>query len=229
MEEKIDTSAPVTICMAAGPDGEETFEKGCGKHLNLQCTQCTKEQEAKADGTKERVRVGAYRNTLTAARVPPWAGGILGRRPNHSQTVSTASTVELDTDFKISDFHSKQGLQTAHLEAVQRPGTLFSSVSRVHLECTSRKSLTALHGCWVGAQKWCPEFKTPPGLAALKLVYSPDDRIRHSMSCALNACGMEHFRVGHFGAYHHKRMLGITRDGEAGVFATSACWEHSKG
>ena len=40
---KTDTSAPMDICMAAGTDGEEAFEEGYGKHLILQCKQCTKE------------------------------------------------------------------------------------------------------------------------------------------------------------------------------------------
>ena len=61
---KIYTSAPLETGMAAGADGEETFKEGCGKHLNLQCMQCkqcTREQ-AKVDGTEERVPVGAYNN-----------------------------------------------------------------------------------------------------------------------------------------------------------------------
>ena len=44
-------------------------EKGTEDHLSLQCKQCTREQEAKVDGTEERVPVGAYRNTSTAALV----------------------------------------------------------------------------------------------------------------------------------------------------------------
>ena len=67
--EEIDTSAPMEIGMAAGADGEEAFEEGYGKHLNLQCKQCTREQEAKVDGTEERDPVGAYRSTSTAAKV----------------------------------------------------------------------------------------------------------------------------------------------------------------
>ena len=51
---KTDTSAPMDIGMAAGTDGEEAFEEGCGKHLILQCKQCTREQEPKVDGVEER-------------------------------------------------------------------------------------------------------------------------------------------------------------------------------
>ena len=66
---KIDTSAPMEIGMASGTDGEETFEEGRGRHLNLQCRQCTREQEPNVDGTEDRVPVGAYRNTSTAAKM----------------------------------------------------------------------------------------------------------------------------------------------------------------
>ena len=41
---KIGTSLPMEIGMAAGGNGEETFEEGYGKHLNLQCKQGTREQ-----------------------------------------------------------------------------------------------------------------------------------------------------------------------------------------
>ena len=44
-------------------------KKGAEKHLNLQCKQCTREQEGKVDGAEERVPVGAYRSTSTAAKV----------------------------------------------------------------------------------------------------------------------------------------------------------------
>ena len=54
---KIDTSAPMQIGLAAGTDGEETFEEWYGKNLNLQCKQCTREQEAKEDGTEEGSRL----------------------------------------------------------------------------------------------------------------------------------------------------------------------------
>ena len=52
---KIGTSAPMDIGMAAGTDGEEAFEERYGKHLILQCKQCTREQEPKVDGVEERV------------------------------------------------------------------------------------------------------------------------------------------------------------------------------
>ena len=41
---KLDTSAPMEIGMAAGADGEETFEEGFGKHLNLQREQGNRRQ-----------------------------------------------------------------------------------------------------------------------------------------------------------------------------------------
>ena len=44
-------------------------KKGTEKPLNLQCRQCTREQEPKVDGTEERVPVGVYGKTSTAARV----------------------------------------------------------------------------------------------------------------------------------------------------------------
>ena len=44
-------------------------KKGTEKHLNLQCKQCTREQEPKVDGMAARVPAGVYRNTSTAARV----------------------------------------------------------------------------------------------------------------------------------------------------------------
>ena len=44
-------------------------KKGTEKHQNLQCKQCTREQEAKVDGTEERVPVEAYTRTSTAAKV----------------------------------------------------------------------------------------------------------------------------------------------------------------
>ena len=44
-------------------------KKGTARHPNLQCKQCTREQEAKADGKEERVPVGAYRSTSAAAKV----------------------------------------------------------------------------------------------------------------------------------------------------------------
>ena len=47
---KIDTSAAMEIGMAAGTDGEAAFDGGTEKHPNLQCKQCTREQEPKADG-----------------------------------------------------------------------------------------------------------------------------------------------------------------------------------
>ena len=36
---------------------------------NLHCKQCTRGQEAKVDGTEERVQVGVYRSTSTATKV----------------------------------------------------------------------------------------------------------------------------------------------------------------
>ena len=54
--------------MAAGTDGEETFEKGNGKASEL-AEQCAREQEPKVDGVEERVPVGAYRSTSTAETV----------------------------------------------------------------------------------------------------------------------------------------------------------------
>ena len=54
--------------MAAGADGEETFDEGYGKASEL-AVQATKEQEAKVDGTEHRVPDGAYRSTSTAAKV----------------------------------------------------------------------------------------------------------------------------------------------------------------
>ena len=60
---KTDTSAPMDIGMVAGTDGEEAFEEGYGKHLILQCKQCTKEQELKVDGVEERVRVAVHNRT----------------------------------------------------------------------------------------------------------------------------------------------------------------------
>ena len=42
-------------------------KKGAERHLNLQCKQCTR--EAKVDGTEERVPLGAYRSTASAAKV----------------------------------------------------------------------------------------------------------------------------------------------------------------
>ena len=60
---KIDTSAPMDIGMAAGTDGEEAFEEGDGKHLILQCKQCTREQEPKVDGVEERVPVAVHNRT----------------------------------------------------------------------------------------------------------------------------------------------------------------------
>ena len=60
------TSAPMEIGMAQEPFGEEKFED-YGKYLNLQCKQCAREQEAKVDGTEERV--GVCRNASTAAKV----------------------------------------------------------------------------------------------------------------------------------------------------------------
>ena len=44
-------------------------KKGMEEHLNLHCKQCTREQEPKVDGTEERVPVGVYRSTSTAAKV----------------------------------------------------------------------------------------------------------------------------------------------------------------
>ena len=64
---KIDTNAPMEIGMAAGTDGDP--KKGTGKHLNSQFKQCTREQEPEVDGTEERVPVGVYRSTATAAKV----------------------------------------------------------------------------------------------------------------------------------------------------------------
>ena len=43
------------------------FEEGYGKHLNMQCKQCTREQ-AKVDATEERVLVGVCRSISTAAK-----------------------------------------------------------------------------------------------------------------------------------------------------------------
>ena len=60
---KTDTSAPMDIGMAAGTDGEEAFEEGYGKHLILQCKQCTREQEPKVDGVEERVPVAVHNRT----------------------------------------------------------------------------------------------------------------------------------------------------------------------
>ena len=45
------------------------LKKGTEKHLNSQCKQCTRVQEPKVDGVEERLPIGAYRNTSTAARV----------------------------------------------------------------------------------------------------------------------------------------------------------------
>ena len=43
-------------------------KNGTEKHLNLPFKQCTREHEAKVDGTEERVPVGANRSTSTAAK-----------------------------------------------------------------------------------------------------------------------------------------------------------------
>ena len=53
---KIDTSAPMEIGMA-----RKRSESGTEKHRNLQCKQCTREQEPKMDGMEERVPAGVYR------------------------------------------------------------------------------------------------------------------------------------------------------------------------
>ena len=53
--------------MATGTDGEEAFEEGYGKTFEFAV--CTREQEAKVDGTEDRVPVGVYRNTSTAEKV----------------------------------------------------------------------------------------------------------------------------------------------------------------
>ena len=44
-------------------------KKGTEKRLNLQCKQCTREEEAEVGGTEERIPTGVYRNPSTAARV----------------------------------------------------------------------------------------------------------------------------------------------------------------
>ena len=43
--------------------------KGTEKDLNLHCEQTRREQDAKGDGTEDRVPVGAHRRTSTAAKV----------------------------------------------------------------------------------------------------------------------------------------------------------------
>ena len=57
--------------MAAGIDGEKTFEERYGNtsELAVQRKQCTREQEPKGDGTEERVLVGVYRNASTKTKV----------------------------------------------------------------------------------------------------------------------------------------------------------------
>ena len=64
--EKIDTSAPMEIGMTAGTDGEEACEGGYMKASQLAVQAVW---EPKVDGMEDRVRVGAYRNTSTAAKV----------------------------------------------------------------------------------------------------------------------------------------------------------------
>ena len=48
---------------------EKRSKKGTEKHPNLQCKQCTRESEPKADGMEEEVQVGACRNCSTVERV----------------------------------------------------------------------------------------------------------------------------------------------------------------
>ena len=44
-------------------------EKGTEEHLNLQCKQCTEEQEAKVDGTGKRFpQFGVYRDTANSGK-----------------------------------------------------------------------------------------------------------------------------------------------------------------
>ena len=52
------TSAPTEFDITAGTDGEGTLEEGFGKHLNLQCKQCTRAQEAKRQGEEGANRAG---------------------------------------------------------------------------------------------------------------------------------------------------------------------------
>ena len=66
---KFDTSAPLEIGKTAGTDGEEEFEEWYGKHRVLRRKLHKMEQDAKVDGTEDRIPHGVYRNTLPAAKV----------------------------------------------------------------------------------------------------------------------------------------------------------------
>ena len=65
----IDTSAPLEIGMAAGIDGEEAFEEGCGKASALAVQAVYKGTGAKGGRNEEQVPVGARRSTSTVERV----------------------------------------------------------------------------------------------------------------------------------------------------------------
>ena len=90
----------------------------------------------------------------------------------------------------------------------------------------------SVHGSWVGAicgaQVLCPAlgWRHSGPVGALKLVYSPDDRIRYLMSCALNAMPHGTFSSRTLLCDHHKSVVRMTRDGVAGAFATNACLEY---